>query len=89
LTQNQPELGITENDIKCVRIAGLCHDLGHGPFSHLFDNQVIPALIPGSTWTHEVASEMMLEYLVEQNPHVQISPNEVLLVHVSLDLSRT
>ena len=78
--KNQPELGITENDIKCVRIAGLCHDLGHGPFSHLFDNQVIPSLLPKSSWTHEDASEMMLEYLVDQNPHVQISPSELVFI---------
>ncbi|KAG8905761.1 hypothetical protein FRB99_008334 [Tulasnella sp. 403] len=71
LQQRQPSLGINDRDIQCVTIAGLCHDLGHGPFSHVFDNYVIPAIRgprpDGTHWCHEEASEMMLDSLVREN----------------------
>ncbi|KAI8071401.1 HD phosphohydrolase domain-containing protein [Gongronella butleri] len=65
--KEQPELEIREEEIRCVKLAGLCHDLGHGPFSHVFDNEFMPNARPGFHWTHEQASEMMLEYLIDDN----------------------
>ena len=63
----QPELNISEVDILCVEIAGLCHDLGHGPFSHMFDGIFISRIDPNSPWRHEQASADMFDFLVEKN----------------------
>ncbi|XP_075384909.1 deoxynucleoside triphosphate triphosphohydrolase SAMHD1-like isoform X1 [Tenrec ecaudatus] len=67
LHEKQPELQISERDMLCVQIAGLCHDLGHGPFSHMFDGRFIPLARPEVKWTHEQGSVMMFEHLVESN----------------------
>jgi HD superfamily phosphohydrolase len=44
LNKNQPNLGVTEKDVLCVKIAGLFHDAGHGPFSHAYEEFVKRAL---------------------------------------------
>uniref|UniRef100_A0A673UBB2 Deoxynucleoside triphosphate triphosphohydrolase SAMHD1 n=1 Tax=Suricata suricatta TaxID=37032 RepID=A0A673UBB2_SURSU len=67
LREKQPELQISERDVLCVQIAGLCHDLGHGPFSHMFDGRFIPLARPDVEWTHEQGSVKMFEHLVNSN----------------------
>ncbi|KAF0874296.1 deoxynucleoside triphosphate triphosphohydrolase SAMHD1 [Crocuta crocuta] len=67
LREKQPELQISERDVLCVQIAGLCHDLGHGPFSHMFDGRFIPLARPDVEWTHEQGSVEMFEHLVNSN----------------------
>ena len=47
-------------------IVGLCHDLGHGPFSHLWETFVGEAR-GGYERCHEKTSIDMLDYIIEEN----------------------
>uniref|UniRef100_A0A672L455 Deoxynucleoside triphosphate triphosphohydrolase SAMHD1-like n=1 Tax=Sinocyclocheilus grahami TaxID=75366 RepID=A0A672L455_SINGR len=68
LHENQPELNITKQDFLCVQIAALCHDMGHGPFSHLFDGMFIPeVLIYVVLLKHEQASVDMFRCMRKKN----------------------
>jgi len=55
-----------ETDKICVMMAGLCHDLGHGPFSHLWESFVREAR-EGYKWLHEKTSIDMLQFIIEDN----------------------
>ncbi len=75
ISERQPELGITSKDILCVTLAALCHDIGHGPGSHMWDGAVLRRLEVHIT--HEDMSLMMFDYIVSSirdrwsAPHLQ------------------
>jgi HD superfamily phosphohydrolase len=72
----QPELGITDREVQLVTIAGLCHDLGHGPYSHAFEGWVHSI---GEDWKHEDMSSRLVELLMEKN-ELPYSKAEVKLI---------
>uniref|UniRef100_V9K8R2 Deoxynucleoside triphosphate triphosphohydrolase SAMHD1 n=1 Tax=Callorhinchus milii TaxID=7868 RepID=V9K8R2_CALMI len=85
LQDRQPELQISYRDMLCVQIAGLCHDLGHGPFSHMFDGRFIPEARPGLNWKHEEASLKMFEYLIESNDLTEVLEEHGLVLPEDID----
>ncbi|CEO98235.1 unnamed protein product (mitochondrion) [Plasmodiophora brassicae] len=79
----QPHLGLGSREKLLVKMAGLCHDLGHGPFSHAFDT-FIDTTLPDSTWTHEQGSIMMLERMVDDN-HIDVERDEIRFISELID----
>ncbi|ETV91370.1 hypothetical protein H310_14049 [Aphanomyces invadans] len=76
---NQPDLDITAKDVELLSVAGLVHDLGHGPFSHVFDGAFMMNARPSSSYSHEDMSLRMLEYLVDDN-HIDMDKYDVRFV---------
>ncbi|CAG8731083.1 2383_t:CDS:10 [Dentiscutata erythropus] len=76
----QEQKGKSDDDdrnLKCVTLAALCHDLGHGPYSHLFDRDFIQDCL-GIKWKHEDGSVTMFKDLLEKN---SINLNSIGLIH--------
>lgn len=60
---NQPNLNISDKDIILIMLAGLLHDVGHGPMSHLFDNHIITDDTPEKH--HEYRSGLIIDKIFE------------------------
>ncbi|KAJ4711117.1 deoxynucleoside triphosphate triphosphohydrolase SAMHD1-like [Melia azedarach] len=75
-TYQGSELGIDRSDIQTVKLAGLLHDVGHGPFSHLFERGFLPRVLNGSKWSHEDMSMDMIDYIVDEH-HIEIDSETV------------
>ncbi|PON59332.1 Ribonuclease Y [Parasponia andersonii] len=67
------ELGIDRDDIQTIKLAGLLHDVGHGPFSHLFEHEFMRLGPGGHIWSHEDMSVEMIQYIVDTH-HIDIDP---------------
>lgn len=59
-------LNVSREEKLMVEIAGLCHDLGHGPFSHTWEH-VVTEWDPQSKWSHEDMSGKMIKNLIRAN----------------------
>ena len=70
LMHAQPELHLTTRDVLLFKIAGLAHDLGHGPISHGFDmllTQSLESAASADRWCeHEHRSCAIFRYIVSE-----------------------
>ena len=68
---NIPDIGQSQlTDFVCelIKIAGLCHDIGHGPFSHVFDELL-------SNNHHETRSCLIIEKICQRE--LQLSTHHI------------
>ncbi|XP_066997784.2 deoxynucleoside triphosphate triphosphohydrolase SAMHD1 [Anabrus simplex] len=73
LNKNSPEsLFIDKQKKICLQIAALCHDLGHGPFSHLWEvfvkeaNEESLEKAKTESWKHERSSSELLDLIFKE-----------------------
>lgn len=57
------DIELTPKIIECIKIAGLCHDVGHGPYSHLFDHLMSEVAPDNPNREHEARSCLIMELL--------------------------
>lgn len=80
---NQPELKITENIVKIVSVSGLCHDLGHMMYSHMFDDIFLPKIKNfdklGKLAIHEERSILILENMIKKY-NININDDELKVI---------
>lgn len=73
---NQPKTKLTYKISECIKIAALCHDIGHGPFSHIFDNTILKNIVHENK-NHEVRSCLIVELLCKRELSNELTDNHI------------
>lgn len=72
-----------ESALLTITLAGLLHDLGHGPYSHTFDSYIVIEIDKKGEkkpikWTHELASEQLfLDLVYKEGLKEHLSEDEI------------
>lgn len=87
LKAKQPELNITDRQIELLKIAGLMHDVGHGCFSHAFDDLFIATSKDVQNFLslcHEQRSCKIVETIIDKY-HIPVNKLEVKFIQSLID----
>ena len=93
LTINNKIVVLDDKLIELISIGGLCHDLGHGPFSHVFDDVYIKNSINDNNHdnnpnnNHEYRSCKLLEMIYNESEEIKryISTDELKFIFTLID----
>lgn len=77
---------LTLQEKLCVGIAGLCHDLGHTPLSHVLEELFRDHIFKYPDFCHEHMSMLLIDHIYHKYTHVQEAFNQANLQeeHVQL-----
>lgn len=79
-------LDIDSNMIELYQIAGLIHDIGHGPFSHLYDDEIIN---PGEPKHEERGINIFFDMLMKYNlPFIQTEVDFIVALIEPCDIQK-
>lgn len=70
--EHNSNVKISEIHRKCVAIAGLFHDIGHGPFSHMWET-FVALRNPDLGWSHEQTSCDLVKHFFRKYDHIKLS----------------
>lgn len=84
-----PELGPEKKKLnykiaECIKIAALCHDIGHGPFSHIFDDTLIKNSKHPNRH-HETRSCLIMEMLCKRELQNELDNNHIAFIKSIID----
>lgn len=83
-SQIAQKIGLTEEERQLAMIACLLHDIGHGPFSHTFEDLFANKCIRHEAWTPyflaEYRSETFFDEYNQHNPRHPLNKEKFLLI---------
>jgi HD superfamily phosphohydrolase len=92
IKKNSTDLELSDRTIELVKIGGLCHDIGHGIYSHVFDNLILNDVDDtNENKTHEIRSCKLVEYIINKyvnNINMFIEPSEIKFIQDIINPSK-